>query len=473
MFRNVSRHGKTLSLGQFRRGVQAFRFFFAVCFHGGTEPLVDLFPAGDKHGLSLGGELISCTGKYRSHGFVLMGRGYRAEQFGADKVHQLAFTLGKAGEALFYKFGCGKDGVVVRYLFAVQNPAHFRGQVKSLGKGQQPQQVRHKMLCCLAHILGQILAVGAGIGQQFLLVKLLGIVKGLLCREAEQAVCLPLQGGQVIELGRLFRLFLSPNGRADCICTCAFFFERICGFCIRNAPTVCFQAAGLDADRVILFFLEAQDFCIPVHQHFQCRGLHPAYRQGFVIQHRKQPCCIDAHQPIRLCTAEGRLIQSIIIRIRAQVCKALPDSGILHAGNPEPLHRFCAAGHLVDETENQFSLPACVGRGGHTVHIRAVEQRAHNFKLLFLFVRDNELPRLGQNGQILIPPLTVFFIVLARLCKGHQMPDAPADQIPAALPIAVLLFSGPDHGGNAAGHTGFFGDHQLKAHVSSSCPFSE
>ena len=23
--------------------------------------------------------------------------------------------------------------------------------------------------------------------------------------------------------------------------------------------------------------LEAQDFCIPVHQHFQCRGLHPAH----------------------------------------------------------------------------------------------------------------------------------------------------------------------------------------------------
>ena len=88
----------------------------------------------------------------------------------------------------------------------------------------------------------------------------------------------------------------------------------------------------------------------------------------------------------------------------------------LHAGNPEPLHRFRAAGHLVDETENQFSLPACVGRGGHAVHVRAVEQSADDFKLLFLFVRDNELPRLGLDGQILIPPLTVFFIVLARLC---------------------------------------------------------
>ena len=116
---------------------------------------------------------------------------------------------------------------------------------------------------------------------------------------------------------------------------------------------------------------------------------------------------------------------------------------------------------------------SCIGRGGHTVHIRAVEQGTDDFKLLFLFVRDNELPRLGQDGQILIPPLAVFFIVLACLGKGHQMPDAPADQIPATLPIAVLLFGGPDHGGNAVGHTGLLGDHQLKAHVSSSCPSSE
>ena len=471
MFRNIRYNRITLSLGQFRQGVQ--HFFLGICFQGGAEPLVDLFPTGNKHRLSLGGELVPGAGEHSSHSFVLMGRGYRAEQFGADKVHQLAFTLGKSSETLLYKFGRGKDGVVVRYLFAVQNPAYFRGQVKPLGKWQQPQQVRHKMLCRLAHILGQILAVGAGIGQQFLFVKLLGIIKGLLCREAEQAVCLPLQGGQVIELGRLFCLFLPLDRSTDGNCTRAFFFEKICGFCIRNAPAVRFQAAGLDADRVILFFLEAQDFCIPVHQHFQRRGLHPAYRQGFVIQHRKQPCCIDAHQPIRLCTAEGRLIQSIIIRIRAQVCKALPDSSILHVGNPEPLHRFCAAGHLVDETKNQFSLPACVGRGGHTVHIRAVEQGTQNFKLLFLFVRHDELPRLGQDGQIFILPLAVFFIVLARFRKGHQMPDAPADKIPAALPVAVLLFIGPDHDGNAAGNTGLFGNHQLKAHVSSSCPSSE
>ena len=138
MFRYGRSYAETLPLGQFWQGVQAFRFFFAVCFHGGAEPLVDLFPAGDKHGLSLGGELVPCTGEHGGHCFVLVGCGHRTEQFGADKVHQLALTFRKAGESLFYKFGRGKDGVVVRYLFAVQHPAHIRSQCKPLGNGQQP-----------------------------------------------------------------------------------------------------------------------------------------------------------------------------------------------------------------------------------------------------------------------------------------------------------------------------------------------
>ena len=113
MFRYGRSYAETLPLGQFRQGVQGFRFFFAVCFQGRAEPLVDLFSAGDKHGLFLGSEFVPCTGKHSGHSFVFMGCGHSAEQFGTDKVHQLAFTLGKTSETLFYKFGRGKDGVVV------------------------------------------------------------------------------------------------------------------------------------------------------------------------------------------------------------------------------------------------------------------------------------------------------------------------------------------------------------------------
>ena len=58
------------------------------------------------------------------------------------------------------------------------------------------------------HVRGQIPAVRAGIGQQLLLVEALGVVKGLLRRVSEQAVCLTLQGGKIIELWQLFLLLL-------------------------------------------------------------------------------------------------------------------------------------------------------------------------------------------------------------------------------------------------------------------------
>ena len=56
------------------------------------------------------------------------------------------------------------------------------------------------------------LAVRTGISQQLLFVEALGVVKGLLRRIAENAVCLPLQGGQVIEFWGLFLLFLTGDG---------------------------------------------------------------------------------------------------------------------------------------------------------------------------------------------------------------------------------------------------------------------
>ena len=49
------------------------------------------------------------------------------------------------------------------------------------------------------------------------------------------------------------------------------------------------------------------------------------------------------------------------------------------------------------------------------------------------------------------------------------------DVEPKDRDIAMVFqnYAGPDHGGDAAGYTGLFGNHQLKTHVSSSCPSSE
>ena len=41
-----------------------------------------------------------------------------------------------------------------------------------------------------------------------------------------------------------------------------------------------------------------------------------------MVQHRKQPGGVDTHQPVGLGPAEGRLVQPVIVRAGAQVCKA-------------------------------------------------------------------------------------------------------------------------------------------------------
>ena len=98
--------------------------------------------------------------------------------------------------------------MVVGYILIGDHGLHQREEVCEAIKGRQLcRQVDHagSRFC---HVGGQIPAVRAGIGQQLLFVEALGVVKGLLRRVSEQAVCLTLQGGKIIELRRLFLLLL-------------------------------------------------------------------------------------------------------------------------------------------------------------------------------------------------------------------------------------------------------------------------
>ena len=72
--------------------------------------------------------------------------------------------------------------------------------------------------CKLRHggfqIVGEEAAVRAGIGAELFLVEGLQVIKRLLCGIAEAAVGLPLEGGQVVEPGRVLR-FLRALHRLD------------------------------------------------------------------------------------------------------------------------------------------------------------------------------------------------------------------------------------------------------------------
>ena len=182
-----------------------------------------------------------------------------------------------------------------------------------------------------------------------------------------------------------------------------------------------------------------------------------------MVQHRKQPGGVDAHQPVSLGPAEGRLVQPVIVRAGAQVFKALPDGGILHAADPQPFHGLLAARQAVDRAENQLALAPGVAGVDYLGHVLPPQQGPQHVKLIPLVLGDGEAPGLRQNGQVIIAPLGVVGVVGGGVRQPGQMPQAPGHQPTAALQVTVFAGSGPQHDGQGLGHRGLFSDH--KAHL--------
>ena len=134
------------------------------------------------------------------------------QQFAADQKEQIALTQGQSLDIRFLNLHRGDNSVVVGYIFVGDHGLHQREEVcAAIKRWQLYCQMDHTGRR-FRHVRGQIPAVRAGIGQQLLFVEALGVVKGLLRRVSEQAVRLPLQGGKIIELRRLFLLLLLRDG---------------------------------------------------------------------------------------------------------------------------------------------------------------------------------------------------------------------------------------------------------------------
>ena len=102
--------------------------------------------------------------------------------------------------------------MVVGYILIGDHGLHQRKEVCAAIKRRQFRRQMNHTGDRFRHVGGQITAVRAGIGQQFLFVEALGVVEGLLRRVSKQAVCLTLQGSKIIELRRLFLLLLLRDG---------------------------------------------------------------------------------------------------------------------------------------------------------------------------------------------------------------------------------------------------------------------
>ena len=218
--------------------------------------------------------------------------------------------------------------MVVGYLFGI---AHLLG--KHLIRGILPVNSRCTQNDCRdtsQHIVRQIAAVRSGIGTQLLFIERLQIVQGLLGGVPQKPVGISLEGGQVIECRGFFFFITVANVRNHSILVLAFLckllgFRSVREFLAGNGEIREVQIHGEE-----IFGNKSGDFRFPLHQQRQ-RGRHdPSYIQLGAVKQRKVPSGVDAHQPVRLSSAQSAFVQPIKIRARAQILEALPDGFVLH-----------------------------------------------------------------------------------------------------------------------------------------------
>ena len=459
--------GQRLTFRQLRQGLILGFFVRLRIFQPSAVGSVQRPPAVIFHCAALGGKLR--TGALHRGGGLRkgIGLGNGAQQPQGHQLQHRLFAQRQAGQVRALEVAGGDHRMVVGHFLVIDDLGRIAGNLHTTGKGQRPSGEPDQLRQAGRHIRSQVTAVRPGIGAELLFIQVLQIVQGLLGGVSQQPVGVSLEGGQVIKGGRLLGLVLVLHLFHRGSRTLTSSFQLLGGGLVRHALPGNRETGQLQRDRVKRHRLEGVDLGLPLDDEGQRRGHDAPDIDGPVVQHRKQPGGVDTHQPICLGAAEGRIPQTVIVRAGAQVRKALPDGGILHRGNPEPLHGLLAARQLVDGAEDQLALASGVAGVHHLGHIRGVHQLFQHIKLLPFVLAHHHLPMVRQNGQIVIAPLCVVGVISVGVGQPSQMAHTPAYPPAVPLQIAVLAGSGPDHGGQTLGNGRFLSDHQLHGFSSS------
>ena len=354
------------------------------------------FPARVQHDLPLGGEAVTGT-LCRNGGLcVPIGRTDRPKQGQRHQPQDLPFSQGQGGEVR----GGGAPGrdnsVVVGHFLTVADLGgqHGSRRVQTADGSSGGDQGGDGIL----HIVRQKPAVRPGVGTQLLFIEGLEVVQGLLGGVAQGAVGLPLEGGEVVEGRGLFGLlpmfhFLNGDGAALAA------GSNVAGLFLNVDPLPGQgHAAAVQLHGVERFRGKGGDLRLPLDDERQRGRDHAANVQRPAIENGEQAGGVDAHQPIRLGPAQGRLVQAVIVPAGTEVFKALPDGPVLHAGDPQPLHGLGASGQMVGGAEDQLPLPASVAGVHHLGHILPTQQGPQSVELALLVLADGKPPAVRQNG---------------------------------------------------------------------------
>ena len=442
LFDRAGGNGKRLSLGKLREGTVLLALF-RVC---PPTHMKDCFPFGGK---GISAAVQPCLGLQ-----IDEGRADRHKHLTGNKAQDLPFACGQGFQICFARRHRGNDGVVVADLFAAAHLPRTDGCGRLRAADARTAQ-RQRVYAAL-HIVGEIAAVGAGVGAELLFVETLQIIQRLLRRVPKQAVRIPLEGGQVVERRGFLRLFCLHDGGNSGGFAVAVPGKPLRLCLLLHAPACGGEAVKVQMDGIEGLRLKGIDLRFSLHQQRKRGRYHAPHVQGAVVHHGKQAGGVDAHQPVRLAAAEGGGVEVVVLRTVAEIVKALKNRRILHGGDPEPLYALAAVVESIRRAEDQLALAPGVAGVDHFIHIVPVHEGAQGVHLLLLVPRHGVLPAFRQNGQVLPSPFAVLFIVSVRVRKLRKMPEAPGNEIAAARKKAVLAPACAKNGGNAPCHGGLF-----------------
>ena len=418
------------------------------------------FPSHLRDHFRLAGEADALTLQLHTGFLIYMGIAHSTEQSNCHQLNNIPDAGCQRFQISFEHTPRGNDGVVVGHLFIVDDLTSIDGEIQTRRVRKGFLHFFHQFRQHIFHVAGQILTVRAGISQELLFIEGLHVLQRLLGGVAKHSVGVTLQGGQVVELGRLFGFLDLGDAFHHRRFQIALLVDGLCFFLAFDSLGL-HQKTAAQLHRVEGFRLERPDGSFAGDDHGECGRNHTPHIESRPVHQGIQTACIDAHQPISLRPAQSCLIQRVKVRTIHQVQKSGADCTFFQRGSPEPLHGLCATCHVVDQTEYQLTFTTGVGGTDDFIHRGVKHQSFDRHKLLLALFADAVFPCFRYDGKIIPFPFEIAGIVLVGRCQLDQMPDTPGNDATRAENVAAVLYRCPDHIGDSVSNGAFLSNDQL------------
>ena len=178
-------------------------------------------------------------------------------------------------------------------------------------------------------------------------------------------------------------------------------------------------------DIEVFLLVEGGDLAFALYQHCQSGSLNTTNHELFLIERSEEPGAVDTDNPISLRPAESCFVELIIFSAVTQMIEALTNGSVLKGADPETLEGLGASSLVVDQTENQLTFASCIGGADKLSDALVLHEITQHLELLRFVLRNFKKPFLRHDGEIIVSPLGIAFIVGACISKPHEMTDTP------------------------------------------------